>query len=1262
MESTMQDETGEAGRRIRQAVQDGSQSLDLSRNQLTAVPESVGKLTALTLLDLSGNQLTAVPDWVGDLTALTSLDLSRNQLTAVPESVGKLTALTSLDLRGNQLTVLPESVGKLTALTSLDLRGNQLTVLPESVGKLTALTLLDLSGNQLTAVPDWVGDLTALTSLDLSRNQLTAVPESVGKLTALTSLDLSRNGLTVLPESVGKLTALTTLVLRDNQLTAVPDWVGDLTALTFLGLGGNQLTVLPESVGKLTALTFLDLSRNGLTVLPESVGDLTALTTLVLRDNQLTAVPDWVGDLTALTFLDLGGNQLTVLPESVGKLTALTSLGLGGNQLTVLPESVGDLTALTLLDLGGNQLTVLPESVGDLTALTTLVLRDNQLTAVPDWVGDLTALTFLDLGGNQLTVLPESVGDLTALTFLDLGGNQLTVLPESVGKLTALTTLHLRGNQLTVLPESVGDLTALTTLHLRGNQLTAVPDWVGDLTALTTLDLGGNQLTVLPESVGNLTALTTLDLDGNPLVSPPPEVVAAGMSAVLEFLRALRDGGAEQWVSKMLVVGEPMVGKTSVTRALCGLPYDRDELPTHGVHLDPLDLPHPSRAGTVMRLNVWDFGGQLEYRATQRFYLTDRSLFMLVWNPRVGSRSAGGRVAEWLQVIRAVAPGSPVVIVATHCTGDEAPYDLDEAALRREYPQIAAIARVDCLNGEGIAGLRETIRHVAAALPLMGVRWPASWAAAASRLSGHPDRVVSLTAADELMAGDPVLERPGVRQMLRQVLHDRGDILHYPHDPELAEWVILQPAWVDRMIVRVLDSRPLAAAGGILSRDHRAELWHDLDNPGLRDMLTALMECFDLAYRLDSPGHADVALVVDKLPGTAPASWPPRWQQILDDPDMHQVSLTYKLGSRQAGIPSWFIAREHRFTTGTAWARGVLLTHRGQPDPAWALLEDDDQPQPALRLTVRGRLPHTFLFLSLLNEGFTGIISDRYPGLSVRRLISCSCTPAQPCGHEFDYDTVLRYLEHGVMLRCDQTLQEVDPRTLLLGLRPSRIDEAVAGIQAVQAAADRIERSQLGVLDSVRDLLRHRGEQGSSCPSIFTLTSAGGRPGARRYELQLYCEQPDGPHPLPDGAGRYQLTDIPAWIRASAPYLKALLTLVSLAVPLAAPVLAGLGGITLPAADKARLDLTADLLGDLGGIPALPAGAAALSAARAPDLRQLRQGLLALDPDGEWGGLRERQLPESRGIAYLCPHHREALRYPQEAPEPPNVPLPAAGS
>jgi Leucine-rich repeat (LRR) protein len=58
-------------------------------------------------LMLAGMQLTAVPDWVGNLTALTTLYLPGNQLTAVPGSLGNLAALTTLYLHDNQLTAVP---------------------------------------------------------------------------------------------------------------------------------------------------------------------------------------------------------------------------------------------------------------------------------------------------------------------------------------------------------------------------------------------------------------------------------------------------------------------------------------------------------------------------------------------------------------------------------------------------------------------------------------------------------------------------------------------------------------------------------------------------------------------------------------------------------------------------------------------------------------------------------------------------------------------------------------------------------------------------------------------------------------------------------------------------------------------------------------------------------------------------------------------------------------------------------------------------
>ena len=368
------------------------------------------------------------------------------------------------------------------------------------------------------------------------------------------------------------------------------------------------------------------------------------------------------------THLDLTGLLLTAVPESIGQLTALTILYLSGNQLTAVPESIGQLTALTSLYLSGNQLTAVPESIGQLTALTSLYLYGNQLTAVPESIGELTALTSLYLYGNQLTAVPDSIGQLTALTSLYLYGNQLTAVPESIGQLTALTILYLYGNQLTAVPDSIGQLTALTSLYLSGNQLTVVPDSIGQLTALTDLSLSFNQLTVVPDSIGQLTALTGLNLsDNRHLFSPPREVQVQGSKAVLVFLRALAESSVERWRSKILIVGEATVGKTSLAKQLFGEAFDPDERQTHGVRVRSLPLSHPEQPGVTMDLDVWDFGGQLEYRATQRFYLTDRFLFLLVWNAR--ARAGDGKVTAWLDAITARAPDTPILLVATH--GDE---------------------------------------------------------------------------------------------------------------------------------------------------------------------------------------------------------------------------------------------------------------------------------------------------------------------------------------------------------------------------------------------------------------------------------------------------------------------------------------------------------------------------------------------------------------------------------------------------------------
>jgi internalin A len=1227
-------------------------------NQLTSLPDWLRELPALTELDLGGNQLTLLPDWLGELTALTRLDLGRNRLATLPDWLGNLAVLTRLDVSGNRLTSLPDRLGDLTALTELDLTGNRLTSLPDRLGDLTALSTLYLGNTGLTSLPDRLGDLTALSTLYLGGNQLTSLPDRLGNLSALTELDLGGNQLTTLPDWLGNLTTLTTLDLGGNQLTTLPDWLGNLTTLTRLDLGGNELTALPDWLGNLTTLTTLDLGNTGLTSLPDWLANLTILTELDVTGNQLTALPDWLanlttlttfylsntgltslpdwlGDLTTLTRLDLSANQLGALPEALANLTALTELQLDSTKLDSLPEWLGHLTVLARLDADSNKLTSLPESLSHLLAIDTLYLQDNQLTVLPDWLGNLTALTGLYLGGNQLTALPETIGRLTALTELSVYDNKLSALPEPLGNLVALSELNLDGNQLTMLPESVGNLTALTRLSLDDNRLTMLPESVGNLTALTELSLASNQLTTVPNSLGTLISLRLIDVRDNPLHSPLLEISEEGAAAVKAYLSLMTIHPAELWKSKLLVVGEGSVGKTSLIKALSGQQHDPNEPTTHGINIVELNLSDSAHADTAMCLSSWDFGGQDIYHATHQFFLSDRSLFLLLWNARQGWEQA--KLPYWLDIIKARAPHSQIILVATHSEGR--PIDLPLADLKDSYPQIATSVSVENSTGQGIDELRQVMTQEASLLPLMGSRWPSTWLAGTESINTCGKQYATPEELYELLFEAGVTDQSHQAYLLR-ALHLLGDILYFDDDEELRDTIILRPQWVNEYIAKVLDSPEVAARHGLLTRSHERQLWADL-NPGLRDRFLLMMERFDLSYRITDDASA-ASLVVERLPWESP-SYQEQWDAAMKVAGSHEIRLQYQLNTLPPGIPTWFIAREHRFTVGIHWRSGSLLRYNADPR-VLGLIRADRQNR-TVDLTVRGPVPQ--LFFSVLQDGFESTVS-RYQGLEINRLVPCSCNqgdgtqPGQPCQHMFQYDPLLRRLEKGLPdVECELSFFKVSVADLLFGIAPTTTDQLVSRLDNIDAQLSDF-RSEVAWAHRqfLKQLRRVQARAEAVCPSVFTLVPVGGvrRPGFHRLALQLYCEQPGAFHALSEPP--YIINQPTRWLIKISPYLSALLSVLKHAAPLVGPVL----GITAERLANQLSDETRLMSQLLSEFPST-IETTRLSVPESPattrlevDYRSLYAVLHELDPTDNWAGLSRTYTPEG-DVLWLCREH-----------------------
>jgi Leucine-rich repeat (LRR) protein len=84
------------------------QTLNLSNNELTALPASLVKLSKLEELDVENNALHAIPSWLGSITSLKRLHLYNNPLAELDASLGGLSELEHFCASDFRDQVLPD--------------------------------------------------------------------------------------------------------------------------------------------------------------------------------------------------------------------------------------------------------------------------------------------------------------------------------------------------------------------------------------------------------------------------------------------------------------------------------------------------------------------------------------------------------------------------------------------------------------------------------------------------------------------------------------------------------------------------------------------------------------------------------------------------------------------------------------------------------------------------------------------------------------------------------------------------------------------------------------------------------------------------------------------------------------------------------------------------------------------------------------------------------------------------------------------------
>lgn len=736
---------------------------------------------------------------------------------------------------------------------------------------------------------------------------------------------------------------------------------------------------------------------------------------LYLIRYNLTQLPPEIGKLKNLRIIHLYSNSFTELPSEILELRSLTKLDLSFNKLTQLSPEIRKLKNLKILDLRGNYLTELPPEIGELEKLEILNLSQNDLTQLPSEIGKLENLIELYLSENQLTLLPPEIGELKNLKKLHLYSNLFIHFPLEITELKNLLELDLFGNQLTELPSEIGELKNLTEINLSENHLTQLPPEIGELKNLKRIYITKNYLTQLPVEIIKIKGLWTLSLFGNPLVLPPPEIVSIGIVAIFTYLEESKT--TENNEAKLILVGNGEVGKTCLANRLIKGDFIEDSKITEGISISRWTIPAPGSGDDEIKLNIWDFGGQEIYHATHQFFLTKRSVYILVWNAR--RTRDYDHIYYWLHTIEAFGEESPIILVMSK--KNESDDDLNLKDLKSKFPNIVDYLKIDSKDGKGIPVLIEKIRETAWNLPLMRVLWVDSWYRVREKLeklNAHwiTDHdfysICSLEGLDEKNTN-----------ILDEYLHELGVILHFKDRIALQNIVILKPEWATEAFYKILSTKSVLHRGGILLHNELNQIWDKkIYSSAVYPQLMELMNKFELSFEL--PDRSSY-LIPELLPKNEPNDL--KWDK------ENNLCFYYCYDHYlPPGIIPRFIVRMHQDLEKKngmplCWREGAIL--QLQNSRAFVRIKPDEK-LIEIRIKSENKRGALGALGAICNE--LDRINASTKRVKVNKEIPCNCS--DNCPERYSYDKLLEAeMKNKETIQCHESFESISVTSMLDG-------------------------------------------------------------------------------------------------------------------------------------------------------------------------------------------------------------------------------------
>jgi Leucine-rich repeat (LRR) protein len=693
-------------------------------------------------------------------------------------------------------------------------------------------------------------------------------------------------------------------------------------------------------------------------------------------------------------------------------------LDLSGLGITTIPEQVFELSDLRSLSLKSNLLTELPREICKLSNLRLLNLRSNRLQSLPSEIGNLTQLVQLNLSKNRFDKFPLEILTLTALQNLYLNRCPIHELPEEISNLINLKTLYLQRCQLSHLPESIVSL-PLSDLHIDSNKIIGLPANISEFKQLRVLTAIKNNLEELPEGITKIKTLSNVKADKNPLRKPPIEVCGRGIKAIRQYFTDLKVQGEDYiYEAKLILVGEPAAGKTTLAEKLLNPDYKLNptEPMTKGIEVKEWEFPYNNEIS--FRANVWDFGGQEIMHATHRYFLTERSLYLLV----ADNRKEDTDFYYWLKMIELFSSSSPVLIVLNEKHDYKKYVSTD---ILQSFACIKGVLSVNLSDNRGLSDLTKAIQQHITTLPHVGKEpIPRTWVKVRRDLEienkDYISRASYLNICYQLGVENQI-------QALRisEFLHDLGVILHFQKDRLLRNTVILNTSWATEAVYMILFDEKIIKNNGRFDNTNLEELWSSPEYIDKHADLLQLMIKFELCYEI---GHSQEYIIPQLLP-EKPKDY--TWN------DKENLLFQYLYAFMPKGIISRLIVRMNRYIFDELqWKSGVVI----KIDGAIAEIKEDYF-QRILKIRIAGQ--DSSECLAIIRKELREIHESFEADDLVDEMVPCICIECKNSNrpHFYKYEVLKKYASKDKMIiTCDKSIEDVSVRELLSGI----IDEGMS--------------------------------------------------------------------------------------------------------------------------------------------------------------------------------------------------------------------------